>query len=121
MTQTEPCGPHMPASQATQLIADEMRALQKRLEQLEVGMEAIVVRNPSELSAATVKALQEMDMIVQSTGALADYVVAISELLPPQAEIGLQPALDTVPLNDMVTRLSGQTHQSLAAGVPELF
>ena len=121
MTESDDLGPQMLVTDATRLVAAEMRALQSRLEQLEMGMEAIVVRNPSELSAATVKALQEMDMIVQSTGALADYVVAISDLLPTQVEVALHSALKTVPLNDMANRLAGRTHQSFAAGEPELF
>ena len=44
MKKSNDLGLRMQVTEATRLVAAEMRALQTRLEQLEVGMEAIVVR-----------------------------------------------------------------------------
>ncbi|NDV48579.1 MULTISPECIES: chemotaxis protein [Roseobacteraceae] len=110
------------ANEATWLLSREIRHLQQRLERLEHGMEHIYSGNAdSRLGSVAITAFQELDMLAQSTDALAGYVERLARLLDTEAALDLRDALDVIPLRDLRQRLGGAQGDGLEPNAPELF
>ncbi|WP_353474484.1 chemotaxis protein [Salipiger sp. H15] len=125
---TAPTAPRAPASapitanEATWLLSREIRHLQQRLERLEHGMEHIYSGNAdSRLGSVAITAFQELDMLAQSTDALAGYVERLARLLDGERALDLREALSVIPLRDLARRLGGTQGDGLEPNVPELF
>ncbi|MBE9638267.1 chemotaxis protein [Salipiger mangrovisoli] len=112
----------MTANEATWLLSREIRHLQQRLERLEHGMEHIYSGNAdSRLGSVAITAFQELDMLAQSTDALAGYVERLARLLDGEAALDLREALSIIPLRDLRHRLGGAQGDGLEPNAPELF
>ncbi|HBM61027.1 chemotaxis protein [Salipiger marinus] len=107
--------------EATWLLSREIRHLQNRLERLEHGMEHIYAREDATLGAVAITAFQELDMLAQSTDALAAYVERLARKLDDPTGLDLAEALAAIPLRELALRLSGQDSDQLVANAPELF
>ncbi|MGR3377088.1 chemotaxis protein [Salipiger abyssi] len=112
---------HLSPSEATRLLSQEIRHLQHRLERLEQGMEHFYAASSGRLGTVAVTALQELDMLAQSTDALAGYVEKLSPRLDAESALDLTPELRAIPLRALGRRLSGGQQEDLAANAPELF
>jgi hypothetical protein len=108
-------------SEAMRMLSDEIRHLHHRLARLEHGIEHVYASGGERLGAVAVTALQELDVLAQSTDALAAYSEKLSQRLEDSAEIDLTRELSAIPLRALGRRLSGISHDDLAANAPELF
>ncbi|WP_245584658.1 hypothetical protein [Salipiger mucosus] len=75
---------HLSASDAAWLLSREIRHLQHRLERLEHGMDHIYSGESNRIGTAAITALQELDVLAQSTDALASYTERLSRRLPKE-------------------------------------
>ena len=115
-------GLQTPVAIALQRGATELRLLKRRLEGIEHELEALFFSPVGKLEGDAIAALQEIDLVVQSTQALADFIDRLAA--QPEAEtleICLRGALGAVPLRDLAARLDGRDQTGGAAGNPELF
>ncbi|MCR8549800.1 chemotaxis protein [Salipiger sp. P9] len=112
---------HLTPADATRLLSREIRHLQHRLERLEHGMEHFYAARNGRLGTVAVTALQELDMLAQSTDALAAYVEKLSLRVDADTVLDLSSELSAIPLRTLSRRLSGATQEDLAANAPELF
>ena len=116
------CGPHLPVGVALERGSDELRRLMERLERIEHHLEALCFDTKSALGSEMINALQEIDLIVQSTEALADFIrVVAGQPGARDATVCLQDALGTVRLRDLAARLSGEVETAARDGDLELF
>ncbi|MHA7869527.1 MAG: chemotaxis protein [Salipiger thiooxidans] len=106
---------------ASLLLSQEIRRLQFRLERLEHGMEAFYAAGGASLGTVAITALQELDMLAQSTDALATYVEKLSSRFADDTRVDLTPELSQVPLRELRSRLAGRHLEELSANAPELF
>lgn len=113
--------PPLSASEATWLLSREIRHLQSRLERLEHGMEHVYSDSDDRLGKAAITAFQELDMLAQSTDALAFYVERLSRKLDKHDKLDLEPDLRIIPLRELAARLGGINVEHLAPNAPELF
>ncbi len=111
----------LPLRDATQRASSELETLFVRLERLEHALDSVVLKSSGGLSSQTIGMLQELDMLRQSIGALADYLGQISLKTDCAGMVDLSEALNAVPLRDMATRLGGQSRTAARAGHAELF
>ncbi|WP_226627193.1 chemotaxis protein [Alloyangia pacifica] len=119
---TPPTSLPISANEATWLLSREIRHLQQRLERLEHGMEHLYSGSAdSRLGSVAITAFQELDMLAQSTDALAGYVERLARLLDSDAALDLSEALAVVPLRDLRQRLGGTQGDGLEPNAPELF
>ncbi|EIE49634.1 chemotaxis protein [Salipiger aestuarii] len=112
---------HLTPSKAGRLLSQEIRHLQQRLERLEHGMEEVYTDGSARLGNVAITALQELDMLAQSTDALATYVEKLAARLDDHHTVDLTRELSAIPLRDLGRRLSGSDHEELSANPPELF
>ena len=112
---------HLTPSKAGRLLSQEIRHLQLRLERLEHGMEEVYSEGSARLGNVAITALQELDMLAQSTEALAIYVEKLSARLDDRNTVDLSREVSAIPLRDLGRRLSGSDHEELSANPPELF
>lgn len=108
-------------SQAMRMLSEEIRHLHHRLARLEHGIEHVYAGTGEQLGAVAVTALQELDMLAQSTDALAAYTEKLSRRLEDGDEMDLTREVSAIPLRALGRRLSGITQEDLTANAPELF
>ncbi|PYG28381.1 hypothetical protein [Pelagimonas varians] len=111
----------LPLEVATVRVATELNGLRERLERVEHGLEVVFVESDNVPSGQTLGMLQELDVLQQSVGALADYLVQISSLMNGRATVCVDEAVKVVPLREMASRLNGIAAKSNTSGTPELF
>ncbi|SMX46202.1 hypothetical protein [Maliponia aquimaris] len=114
-------GTVLPLRVATQRASSELEGLYMRLERLERGLDAVLVATPAALDTQSIGMLQELDMLRQSIGALADYLGQVAAETGSDGLVNTADALSAVPLRDMAERLGGRQKPAAAAGHPELF
>lgn len=114
-------GTLLPLRIATQRASSELEGLYTRLERLEHGLDTVLVATPSALDTQSIGMLQELDMLRQSIGALADYLGQVALETDADGMVNTADALNAVPLRDMAERLGGRKKPSAAGGHPELF
>ncbi|WP_417722779.1 chemotaxis protein [Salipiger sp.] len=112
---------HLSASEAAWLLSQEIRHLQHRLERLENGMEHLYADSEERFGTGAITALQELDMLAQSTDALAGYAEGLSRKLDKKSDLDLAEDLRAVPLRELAIRLGGGHLQQLVPNAPELF
>ena len=111
-----------PISVALQHASSELRTLKERLERIEHKLEALYFRTDRSLDGEEIGAFQEVDLIVQSTSALADFLEHVASIPGARAtDMCLQTAAETVPLRDLAARLQGKVGDVKATGNLELF
>lgn len=110
------------APDATHRVSQELSKLADRIASVELGViDLCDIAGPVAVKA-TAPALQELDMILQYTNALSDYVQDLSELFPPDTNVDLASAIHRIPLRDLADGLSNRTPSPNAdTGEPELF
>lgn len=111
----------LPLEIATIRVATELNGLRERLERVERGLEVVFIETENTPSGQTLGMLQELDVLQQSVGALADYLERLSTLVNGHATVCVEEAVTVVPLREMASRLKGISAKSNAPGVPELF
>lgn len=111
----------LPLKDATGRASTELEALYERLERLEHALETVTQASSVALDRNSIGMLQELDMLRQSIGALADYLGQISLATDRTGMVDLSEALRGVPLRDMATRLGGQVKTAPRTGHAELF
>ncbi|GGG63376.1 hypothetical protein GCM10011415_07240 [Salipiger pallidus] len=84
-------------------------------------MEAFYSSDKAGLGHVTITALQELDMLAQSTEAIATYMADLSHRLDDDTPIDLTPELTAIPLRELGHRLGGFKQVTLTANSPELF
>ena len=109
------------ARTATQRVAEELRLMRDRLHSLEDGLSDICASGDKALAGNAVAALQQVDILVQSSVALATFMEAVAEDLPEDRTLSAVEALAKMPLRDMAVRLSGGSQYQPHGGTPELF
>mgnify|MGYP006309359541 CR=1 FL=1 len=97
----------LPAALATRLTARELETLTDRLRGVELQLEAVYHKAGHHMTGDEIHTLQEIDVVVQSTAALAQYIGQLAEGLPKDLSIPVGPALDRIPLADLAGRLRG--------------
>lgn len=118
---TAPLPQRLPLKVAAIRIAAELEALHARLERLEVGLESVFEHTTQGLEGQTIGMIQEMDMLRQSIGALADYIDHVAGTTDGDGLVDTTAAINAVPLRDMAARLSGCTAAEAETGHAELF
>lgn len=111
----------VPLEVATVRVATELNGLRERLERVERGLEMVFIESDSVPSSQTLGMLQELDVLQQSVGALAEYLERLSALVDGRATVSVDEAIKVVPLREMAARLNGISAQSGTSGTPELF
>lgn len=111
----------LPLKIATGRASAELEGLYARLERLEHGLDTVIVQATHALDAKSIGMLQELDMLRQSIGALANYLYRISAETDDAGMVDVIQALTAVPLRDMATRLGGTVSSAGSAGEAELF
>ncbi|MBS0124959.1 chemotaxis protein [Thetidibacter halocola] len=102
--------------------ATELRLLKERLERIEHRLEDLYFRKGRPLDADEIRAFQDVDLVVQSTAALADFLEHVAGI--PEAYEGnicMRSAIKTVPLRELAERLAGRSDQPGPADDMELF
>lgn len=84
-------------------------------------MEEVYADSSARFGKVAITALQELDMLAQSTDALATYVERLSAKLDDHSTVDLSTELSAIPLRALGKRLSGSDHEELNANAPELF
>lgn len=112
---------NLSASEATWLLSREIRHLQHRLERLETGLEHVYADGDERLGTVAITAFQELDMLVQSTDALAAYIERLSRRLDQSSGLDLADELGAIPLRELAARLGGAKTEPLVPNVPEMF
>lgn len=102
-------------------VASELHGMRDRLEHLERRMETLFAEDLANFDAKTVAAIQEIDMLMQSAAALAEFVQRMAKGRDEVSDLDLDFALQAVTLRDMAIRLKGGTNAAVEVGVPELF
>ena len=113
--------PALPLKIATRRASAELEGLYVRLERLEHGLDSVIVQASHVFDTNSIGMLQELDMLRQSIGALADYLEQISEETDEAGMVDVVQAVSAVPLRDMANRLSGTSNAPSNAGDAELF
>lgn len=111
----------LPLKVATRRASAELEGLYVRLERLEHGLDTVIVNATHTFDSTSIGMLQELDMLRQSIGALADYLEQISVGTDDKGMVDVVQALSDVPLRDMATRLSGTANSATSVGHAELF
>ncbi|MGP6089517.1 chemotaxis protein [Antarctobacter jejuensis] len=111
----------LPLRDATQRASSELEGLYIRLERLEHALDSLVLHSSDALDSTSIELLQELDMLRQSIGALADFLGQVSQETDSSGMVNASRALQAVPLRDMATRLGGRTKATTKAGHAELF
>jgi hypothetical protein len=111
----------LPLKLATRRVAGELEGLHERLERLEYGLDMVFVHSQGALDGEAVVMLQELDMLRQSLGALADYLTRLAQDTDDTGQVDSAPAIKSIPLRDMAVRLGGNNRPKPAAGHAELF
>jgi small-conductance mechanosensitive channel len=111
----------MPLQQACARVAEELEALHGRLERLEAGLETALTPPPPGLEGRSIAMIQEIDMLRQSLGALADYIGQLAREAEADGRVDARAAIASVPLRAMAERLAGRAVAAPAPGQPELF
>ncbi len=106
---------------ATVRVATELFGLRERLERVEHGLEVVFLDAENIPNSQTIEMLQELDVLQQSVGALANYLNQISGSDDSEGSISIADAVDMVPLREMADRLNGRPRQSKKTGIAELF
>lgn len=102
-------------------VADELEGLYGRLERLEYGLDMVFVHTKDSMDSQAITMLQELDMLRQSLGALANYLVHVTKETDEIGCVDPSSAISSVPLKDMATRLGGNTKAAPQSGHAELF
>ncbi|WP_305971072.1 MULTISPECIES: hypothetical protein [unclassified Mameliella] len=111
----------LPLKLATRRASEELEGLHARLERLEHGLDAVIGQSTQAFDSKSIGMLQELDMLRQSIGALADYLDQISAATDANGIVNVGEALTAVPLRDMACRLGGQANSAAVGGRAELF
>lgn len=111
----------LPMEIATVRVATELNGLRQRLERVEHGLEAVFLDSDKIPSGQTIEMLQELDILQQSVGALADYLDKLSGSVTKDGKVSILDAVEVVPLREMASRLSGLSNTSESSGNLELF
>lgn len=111
----------LPLRLAAERVSAELEALYDRLERLEYGLDMVFMHTSEALDGQTISMLQELDMLRQSLGALADFLVHLAKDTNEGGLVNPEEALRAVPLRDMAVRLGGQTKAEPVSGHAELF
>lgn len=110
-----------PLKLAAERVAGELEALYERLERLEYGLDMVFVHAAEKMDGQTITMLQELDMLRQSLGALADFLVQTARETDETGLVDVGPAIQAVPLRDMAVRLGGSPKDAPVSGEAELF
>jgi hypothetical protein len=111
----------LPLKLATRRVAGELEGLYERLERLEYGLDMVFVHTEGTLDGQAVVMLQELDMLRQSLGALADYLTRLAQDTDDAGQVDSAPAIESIPLRDMAVRLGGNNRPAPETGHAELF
>ncbi|WP_421906629.1 hypothetical protein [Mameliella sp.] len=111
----------LPLKLATRRASEELESLHARLERIEHGLDAVIGQSTQAFDSKSIGMLQELDMLRQSIGALADYLDQISAATDANGMVNVCEALTAVPLRDMACRLGGQANSAAVGGRAELF
>ncbi|WP_425074430.1 chemotaxis protein [Sagittula sp. S175] len=111
----------LPLKLAAERVAGELEGLYGRLERLEYGLDMVFVHTTEAMDGQTITMLQELDMLRQSLGALADFLVHLARDTDDIGQVDVLPALKAVPLRDMAVRLEGKEKSGPVSGHAELF
>ncbi|MBV7396540.1 chemotaxis protein [Mameliella sediminis] len=114
-------GTMLPLKVATGRASAELEGLHSRLERLEHGLDAVIMHSTEAFDTKSIGMLQELDMLRQSIGALADYLDQISAETDSRGMVNVSEALTAMPLRDMASRLGGQVKIAASGGHAELF
>lgn len=105
-----------PLSRTLGACASELAALADRCEALQAGLA------PALQSGAAIEEAQTLDVLTQSLAAVADYLHAVSAILPADWQVDAAPAAAIVPLTELARRLLGGPLQAPPeAGELDLF
>lgn len=110
-----------PLKLAAERVASELEGLYGRLERLEYGLDMVFVHTSQAMDTQTISMLQELDMVRQSLGALAEYLSHLACETNDSGDVDATRALEKVPLRDMAVRLDGQAKSVPSTGHAELF
>lgn len=91
----------MPLSQTLGACADELAALAALCEQLQTDL------SPALQQLSAVEDAQALDLLTQSLGSIADYLIELSSVLPGDWRIDSRDAAARIPLAEMARRLAG--------------
>lgn len=106
----------LPLSETLGACADELAALAALCEQLQTDL------SPALQTLAAVEDAQALDLLTQSLGSIADYLIELSSSLPSEWVIDPRDAASRVSLSEMARRLAGaQGHAPPDSGELELF
>jgi hypothetical protein len=111
----------LPLKLAAERVAFELEGLHGRLERLEYGLDMVFVNSGDALDGQAINMLQELDMLRQSLGALADFLNDVTRNVQPNGEVDASEAINSVPLRDMAARLKGTENNKVVSGHAELF
>ncbi|MBP0481391.1 chemotaxis protein [Sagittula salina] len=114
-------GTQLPLSVAAERVAGELEGLYGNLERLEYGLDMVFVHTSEALGGQTITMLQELDMLRQSLGALADFLSQLARETDATGTVDTGAALRCVPLRDMAIRLGGEEKSGPVSGHAELF
>lgn len=112
----------LPVSTTLHRSAGELRLLLHRLELVEHHLEKLFSASSDVLGTEAIGALQEIDLIAQSTEAVADFISLVAEKPGVQeVDICIGDGLQAMKLRDLATRLAGKELTREAVSTPELF
>ena len=111
----------LPLSLAAERVASELEGLHGRLERLEYGLDMVFMHATDNLDGQAITMLQELDMLRQSLGALADFLSQLTRETNSLGQVDPSDALNSVPLRDMAARLKGKKNSKAISGDAELF
>lgn len=110
------------AAFATHQISQELYNLAERVSKTEIGVLDLCEIAGASAARKASPALQELDLLLQYTKALAQYVQDISQLMSDTDKLDIANALETIPVRDLALGLSRQSaDRSLPSSEPELF
>jgi len=106
----------LPLARTLGACADELAALAALCEQLQTDL------SPALQTLDAVEDAQALDLLTQSLGSIADYLIELSSSLPADWVIDPRSAAARVSLAEMARRLAGaQAHAPSESGELELF
>ncbi len=106
----------LPLARTLGACADELAALAALCEQLQTDL------SPALQNMDAVEDAQALDLLTQSLGSIADYLIELSSQIPAKWVIDPRSAMSRVSLSEMARRLAGaQGHAPPESGELELF
>ncbi|MBY0563593.1 MAG: hypothetical protein K2P58_05325 [Hyphomonadaceae bacterium] len=102
----DPLGAPIPVAEIFLMVAEELERARVLGLRIEGAICAIAVR--SELDAALVSELQQLDAVLQHIAALRDYAAEISRHSAHLPKVATESALNRITLNEVRARLAGE-------------